>query len=293
MKVFPSSILRIELHLKNNRIYIQCLNDPLIYVIEITSAMVMQTIESPLEKRNTFTTSPCGTFIFTNGINNEQIKCIRISNTIESTYCRLPIPLTTKLYSITSICCHPTKDLFACTLFGNSISFCLYLMHHDNGLAHNRSVHGESLERDIRNLERWNGIRLNDNASNTFDAILHRIDDLFSIAIQSPKHFSEYEQLKQMQIDLEKLQQPLDNLKLNEKKDDTAAVSNDGQVKIMETKVIKTMEYDSSSSQHTFTLEKNPLAPMDSQKKDDENDKSSQTYSIKSDQSNLTFEIHK
>lgn len=267
MKVFPTSILRIELHPKSNRIFVQCLNDPLIYGIDITSAIVTQTIEAGLETRRTFTISPCGTFIFTNVINDDRIGCIRILDANERTHFRLPISLTTRKYSITSLTFHPTKNIIACTSFGSSMNFCLYLMYHDNG--HEKSI-GEDLRHDLYSIDQWKGLRSEESAicgSEALEAILHRIDDLFCIAIQSPKHFAKYEQLKQMQMDLEKFQQPLRHLNM-----------------------------DDTSSHQTFTLEKRPQQTetlLKFNNKSKESDKSSQTYSINSDRSNLTFDVHK
>lgn len=295
MKVFPTSILRIEWHPKSNRIFVQCLNDPLIYGIDITSAIVTQTIETALETRHTFTISPCGTFIFTNGIKDDQIECIRILDANERTHFRLPISLTTRKYLITSLTFHPTKNIIACTLFGSSMNFCLYLMHHDNG--HEKSI-GEDLRLDLHSIDQWNGLRSKESAicgSEALEAILHRIDDLFCIAIQSPKHFAEYEQLKQMQMDLEKFQQPLRHLNMDDRelengvkdfrKNSNGSINNNNNNDTQST----------TSSHETFTLEKRPLQTetfLKFNEKSKEADKSSQTYSITSDRSNLTFDVH-
>lgn len=307
MKVFPTSILRIELHPKNNRILAQCLKDPLIYVIDITSAIVTQTIETAPETRR-FTISPCGTFIFTNGINDDKINYIRILDAKESKHFRLPISLTTRKYLITSLTFHPTKNIIACTLFGSSINFCLYLMYHDNENIHEKSI-GENLRHDLHSINQWNGLRSKESAifgSEALEAILHRIDDLFCIAIQSPKHFAEYEQLKQMQMDLEKLQQPLLNLNMDEKvlenvakdirKDSNGFIQN---FEIKHRSHVKNMDNNdmqSTSSHQTFTLEtrvQQTETVLKFNGKGKESDNSSQTFSINSDRSNLTFDIHK
>lgn len=313
MKVFPTSILRIELHPKSNRIFVQCLNDPLIYVIDITSAIVTQTIKTALETRQTFTISPCGTFIFTNCMNNDQIKCIHILDAKEGTHFRLPISLTAQKYLITSLTFHPTKNIIACTLFGSLMDFCLYLMYHDNGNIHEKSI-AEDLRLNLNFIDQWNGLRSKDSiifGSEAIEAILHRIDDLFCIAIQSPKHFAEYEQLKQMQMDLEKIQQPLRNLDIDEKELENVAKdfqkNSNGSIKIFEIKHLseehrshaKNLDINatqSTSSNQTFTLEKKPQQTetvLTFNEKSKESEKSSQTYSINSDRSNLTFDVQK
>lgn len=296
MKVFPTSILRIELHPKSNRIFVQCLNDPLIYVIDITSTIVTQTIETDLGTSRTFTISPCGTFILTNGRNEDQIKCIRILDAKESTHFRLPISLTTRKYLITSLTFHPTKNIIACTLFGKSMNFCLYLMYHDNRNIHEKSI-GENLRFDSTSIDQWNGFRFEESArfgSEALDFFLQRIDDLFRIAIYNPKHFTEYEQLKQ--VNLQKLQQPLRNLNIDENKNSNESIKNFEIKYLLNRSHAKNMDkYDtqSTSSHQTFTLEMKPQQTESFLTFNKESDKSSQTHSINSDRSNLTFDVHK
>lgn len=127
----------MELHVKSNRLYVQCVNDPLIYAIETTSAIIVKTIRFAddyhitLELRNTFTVSPCGTVIFTKSAHEDQIKCIRISNEEHLGQFRIPISLTTKKYAVTSLCYHPSKDLISCSIFGDTIHSCLFLLCHE------------------------------------------------------------------------------------------------------------------------------------------------------------------
>lgn len=115
IKIFPKSIARIELHAKFNRLYVQCINDPLIYVIETTSVVVVQTIKysdhdhnTVMEIWNSFTISPCGSMLFVKCPNDDQIKCMRLSN--EEQIAEIRIPISCK-YSITSLAYHPNKNL--------------------------------------------------------------------------------------------------------------------------------------------------------------------------------------
>lgn len=222
IKIFPTSILRIELHPKMNRLYVQCINDSLIYAIETASAIVIQTmklLENDLKlinNRNIFKISPCGSFIFMNNSVDDQIECYRLSNEEKINQFRLPISLATRKYTITSLSYHPNMNLIACTIFGDSISSSLFMVCHgtDETLQTNRKVvnYGKDvdLERDLLTLEEWHNMRTNINknhVSNTFSSILNRIDDLFFMAIQSPKQMNDFEQLKYIQSTIKNLQQ--------------------------------------------------------------------------------------
>lgn len=207
--------------MKSNRLYIQCVNDPLIYAIETTSAIVVKTIRFAddyhitLELRNTtFTVSPCGSLIFTKSPHEDQVKCIRISNEEIVGQFRIPISLSTKRYSCTSLCYHPSKDLISCSIFGDTIHSCLFLVCHESEEQSKR--HGSVVrckeeigwEHDLNTIQQWYNNRSQD-ITNTaddiaLDSILSRIDDLFFMAIRSPKTTVDTEQLKEMQTFLQK-----------------------------------------------------------------------------------------
>lgn len=213
--------------MKSNRLYVQCVNDQLIYAIETTSAIIVKTIRFAddyhitLELRNTFTISPCGSLIFTKSAHEDQIKCIRISNEELVGQFRIPISLTTKKYAVTSLCYHPSKDLISCSIFGDTIHSCLFLMCHETAEMSKRhssvipSRDDLNWEHDLSTLQQWytnrsQEITVTDGPNGiALDSILSRIDDLFFMAIQSPHNLSENGQLKDMQMFLQKF--PLDS----------------------------------------------------------------------------------
>lgn len=220
IKIFPKSIARIELHAKSNRMYVQCINDPLVYAIEITSAVVIQTIKyadeghTSLDTRNTFTVSPCESLLFTKCPSEDQIKCIRVSNEEQFGQMRIPISLATRKYSVTSLTYHPSKNLIACSIFGDVISSCLFVMYNESDVMKKEhdSRYEDDLQHDIHALEEWHNGRsqeFGDTAevgikSIAIDSILNRIDDLFFMAIRSPQQ-DDTDQFKEMQQFLEKL----------------------------------------------------------------------------------------
>lgn len=345
IKIFPTSVIRMELHAKCHHLYVQCFNDPLIYTIETESAIVIQTIKTTaeemisLENRNTFTASPCGLLIFTKCPQEDQIKCIRISNQEAIDQFRIPISLTTRKYTVTSLSYHPTKNVIACTIFGDLISSCLFLMYNgtedtnkqyenagrfDRDTDLNSNIF-EELRRDNRSFDMFNS---NENQSEpAFVSILNRIDDLFCMAIQSPKHTNEYDRLNDMHEFLQKFRIESTQSEIfessvhhgirsesdiREKEDPFPDKYSDDSVELkikrnefeskqsacmswQETNMLSngTEQSHSNDSQHTFRIESK--AAQNSNIHDD-NVNSNATYSISSDvsnPSNRTYEIPK
>lgn len=212
----------------------QCINDPLIYAIETTSAVVIQTIKyaehdhnALSEIRNTFTVSPCGSLLFVKCPNDDQIKCMRLSNEEQIAEIRIPIPLTTRKYSVTSLAYHPTKNLMVCSIFGDSINSSLFFICNEMDTAQIGQLQpndekqfidlNDNLNQSFHALNKWqknheqdfiaateNGIK-----SIAIDSILNRIDDLFAMAIQSPKQTDDknagIDQFKEVQELMEKI----------------------------------------------------------------------------------------
>lgn len=211
IKIFPKSIVRIELHAKFNRLFVQCINDPLIYTIETTSAVVIQTVKysdhdhnALLEFRNSFTVSPCGSLLFVKSPNDDQLKCIRLSNEEQIAEIRVPISLTTRKYSVTSLAYHPNKNLMVCSIFGDSISSSLLFMCNEADTEQSGQPSNDlnefcdlndNLNQSYHALDEWQKhheqefIAATDKGikSIAIDSILNRIDDLFFMAIRSPK----------------------------------------------------------------------------------------------------------
>lgn len=234
IKIFPKSITRIELHAKLNRLFVQCSDDPLIYSIETTSAVVIQTIKysdhdhnTLLEIRNTFTVSPCGSLLFVKCPNNDQINCMRLSNEQQIVEIPLPISLTTRKYSITSLAYHPSKNLIVCSIFGDLINSSLFLICYETDIEQSSQPPNDAnqlydsndlnLNRSFHALDQWQKnheqdfIAATDNGikSIAIDSILNRIDDLFFMAIRSPKHSddnaADIDQFKEVQEYLEEI----------------------------------------------------------------------------------------
>lgn len=239
IKIFPKSIVRIELHAKLNRLFVQCINDPLIYAIETASAVVIQTIKyadhdhNPLlDIRNTFTVSPCGSLLFTKSPTDDQIKCIRLANEEPIADISLPISLTTRKYSITSLAYHPNKNLMVCSIFGDLINSSLFIITNEMD-TNEQSVQpqpyddpnefselNQNLNRNYHALGEWQKhhedefIAATDNGikSIAIDSILTRIDDLFSMAIRSPNQNNtgdcgvSIDQFNEVQAFLDKIQ---------------------------------------------------------------------------------------
>lgn len=208
----------MDLHVKSNRLYIQCINDPLIYAIETTSAIVIQTVKCTDETdvmpmRNTFTTSPCGSLVFTTNCHEDQIKCFRISDGVCMGQIRIPISLMVKKYAVTSLAYHPSKNVIACSIFGSSIRSCLFLMcnESDDDKKGRESFIRDEDDYNERELSEWRNIRPQDIMSMSegkpaeFESILNRIDELFFLAIRSPNHMKDAKgQLIDVQLLLQK-----------------------------------------------------------------------------------------
>lgn len=337
IKIFPKSIVKLELHAKSNRLYVQCMNDPLIYAIEITSAVVIQTInfinEADLstEFRTTFTVSPCGSLIFTKCINDDQIKCIRISNDEQIGHFRIPISVATRKYSVTSLTFHSNKNLVACSIFGDAINSCLILMYNENDSIKNAhdvtNQYEDDLEHSVHTLDEWHTKRAqeirdldatNGIKSHAIDSILNRIDDLFFMAIQSPQYSNDIDQFKEMQQFLEtfRLESPQLNTtddqhqieqmdKVDAYSNEVSCASGESKKSNLKSNVITEMPNirNSWQLQSTTKISSKDTSNSDSshhtfditkKNKSDENEMSHATYSIESDtskHSNLTFEV--
>lgn len=342
IKVFPTSILKIELHPKSNRIYVQCANDPMIYAVETTTAIVMQSLNScidhmvdfsqySLHKRPIFTIAPCGTQIYTNNGIDSRVECINLQNDTDRNNIHIPSSLTTRKMTITMLSYHPNKHLIACSVFGSFLNATLYLIASESvpntmvmDPTHPNFCFGKDidLERDLHYLEEYHNKRaVNDTIgknlpqSNTVDSILNRIDDLFFIAIQTPKHTDDYEQLKDMQVVLDKLQPTLNTpqtklqdeavqgneMKFKNDSEHSASTNIEPIVTYQENEKITFLENDkklteknskdSKSSHETFIMDDGTVSTKNKKQISDDG-----TYSIesgKSKQSNLTFEINK
>lgn len=331
IKFFPTSITQIDLHVKSNRLYVQCIDDPLIYTIETTSAIVIQTIKytddiDGMQMRNTFTTSPCGSLVFTTSA--DQIKCFRLSDGVCVGQIRIPISLMVKKYAVTSLTYHPTKNVIACSIFGSLIHSCLFLMCNESDrlvverqpfIRNEDDVYDHSLA-EWRNIQSHELTNVGEIKSSAVESILNRIDDLFFLAIRSPKHMDAKGQLIDMQFLLEKFslaqesvpeRQNVEKASVHEISSGSAGTAEsktnieilDESTKkidfLQELKAIqkqkkinaKSIDSESSSSRHTFRIDR-----VAKTKKSNGNDLSNATYSIESDaskQSNLTFEIKK
>lgn len=189
--------------------YVQCINDPLVYVIETTSAVVIQTINNnsnyKTTTRNTFTVSPCGSLLFTKCPNDDQIKCNRVSNEEAIGQFRIPISLASRKYSVTSLTFHPNKNLLAFTIFGDVISSCLFIMCSEcdgmsKPLDDDMIRYEDNIRRNFPNLDDFRKIQntVDGNQTITIDSILNRIDDLFFMAIRNTQQ-TENDQFNEMQ----------------------------------------------------------------------------------------------
>lgn len=322
----------MEFHAKIHHLYVQCFNDPIIYVIEATSAIVIQTIKVTneemisLEIRNTFTVSPCDALIFTKCPKEDQIKCVQITNQEKIGQFRIPISLATRKYTVTSMSYHPTKNLIACSIFGDSISSCLFLMYNDTDgisklhetsrLDEVRNLDGNIFEemRNIQTLDMFDGNEIKSGPA--LASILNRIDDLFSIAIQSPKHTNDYGRLNDMHVFLQKIRtdsiqpeilEPIeqytgkfmsdscsDDLVLEEKRNEFINKQKTHRQSQFNSKSPE--ESESNDSHHTFNIESKSkqISNID----DEHIANSNATFSIPSDvsnssPSNQTYEIQK
>lgn len=325
----------------------QCINDSVVYAIETTSAEVIQTIKCTdgghylLETRNAFTTSPCASLIFTKCPSEDQIKCIRISNGVQIGQFRIPISLTTRKYSVTSLSFHPSKNLIACSIFGDMISSSLFLFcsEADNvKREHDRFSRCEDdFKHDFNALEEWPKIQSKKSTTSggsssvAFDSILNRIDDLFFMAIRSPKHTEDTDQFREMKLFLQKFQQESPQIvseRANEqirqsqnetelerpdRRNEFSSVSVGSKIEQMKNNELlekrdgrnswqfrgttnasaKSDDSHSNASHNTFRVDLQSKRDTHL-KKSDGNDLSNATYSVGSDISNvtnLTFEI--
>lgn len=330
----------MELHVNFHHLYVQCFNDPLIYAIETTSAIVVQTIKTTseeiisLENQNTFTVSPCGSFIFSKCPNDDQVKCIRTSNEEQIGQFRIPISLTTRKYTVTSLNFHPTQNVIACSIFGDQINSCLFLMYNETDATNkqHKTTDRRDEDRDFNSFAELHNNRPLEMFSNdenqskpAFVSILNRIDDLFCIAIQSPKHTNDYDRLKEMHAFLQKLRvdstqsvvcdsirqfAPLNQANRNEcqysdnidNSDSTKSKGSEfeknNSERMQERKMFSKSsgESQSNDSCHTFRIE---TRNKHNSKNGVDNDISNATYSIQSstsDPSNfssLTYEVKK
>lgn len=347
IKIFPKSIVRIELHVKFNRLFVQCTNDPLIYVIETTSAVVIQTIKYSdhdhnafMEIRSTFTVSPCGSLLFVKSPNDDQLKCIRLSNEEQIAEIRIPISLTTCKYSITSLAYHPNKNLLVCSIFGDLINASLFFICNETDTEQHTHPPGDVNEfYAFQALDEWQKnheqefIQATDDGikSIAIDSILNRIDDLFFMAIQNPKHNDNdesggagsgggggsggHDQFKEVHEFLEKIRIDPSQSRAEEREnyDDDSEYhvnsysnepsSQSGYHMMPVTKLNLRSDDESQSdvSRHTFDVEQSATKQKQNETivapKIDENEQSNATFSIQSEStsnhSNLTFEIPK
>lgn len=321
IKIFPNGIVRIELHTKSNRLYVQCVNDPLIYVIETTSAIVVKTMkflnDDPIkaDTRSTFTISPCGSLIFTKSPHENQIKCIRISNEMHAEQFRLPISIITKTYAVTSLSYHPTKDLIACAIFGDLIQSCMFLFCNSVDDANNigtPSIQTENNAHDydpMMNLQEYYNVQSHDTINTDgIKSILNRIDDLFFMAVRSS--IVENDQFKDMELLLQKLslesksmppnvmqrQGASQSTRTEEEHSmfyDTSNESNGPEYCNQTSRQLqsignsaKSNDSQSSNSKHTFQIFK-------SEKSTQQYKRTNDAHSDLSEPSNLTFEIKK
>lgn len=343
IKIFPKSIARIELHAKFNRLFVQCINDSLIYIIETTSAVLIQTIEysdhTLLEFRNTFTVSPCGSLLFVKSPNDDELKSIRLSNEEEIAEIRLPIPLTTRKYSITSMAYHPNKNLMVCSIFGDAINSSLFLMCNDTDTEQNGQQSNDlnefydlndNLNQSYHALDKWKKnheqefIAATDNGikSIAIDSILNRIDDLFFMAMRSPKQNDDgsggpptgdagsNDQFKEVQEFLEKIRIDSSESKLNGHQfvienqtverenhlysNEPSSHSGDSHrldlngyrmLPVTKPNVRNVTESQSDTSHHTFDVEPSASKQHDTVllPKNDDNEQSNATFSVQSD----------
>lgn len=214
IKIFPTGVLVIELHPKLNRLYVQCVNDPILYVIETTSAVVIQTMQLSddiqsfpnASERKLFTISPCGSLIFTNLSHHEKIDCFQLSHAEKIGQFLVPLSIAARSFKVTSIAFHPTMNLMACTVFGDLIDSSIFLAYHDDGKANMPAKYDKN---EFSLASELYGPRSNVpiiSSSNTIASILEQIDHLFFMAVHSPKSINDLERLKKMQTTLQNLQ---------------------------------------------------------------------------------------
>lgn len=328
----------------------------MIYTIETTSAVVVQTIKysdhdhnALMEFRNTFTVSPCGSLLFVKSPNEDQLKCIRLSNDEQIAEIRLPISLTTRKYSVTSLAYHPSKNLMVCSIFGDSISASLFFICNESDTEQNgqqsndlNEFYGfnDNLNQSYHALDEWQKnheqefIAATDDGikSIAIDSILNRIDDLFFMAIRSPKQNEndggggggsgrQHDEFKEVQEFLEKIRIDASESKVDGQRSNVEnyvadyhvhsnepsshsgdSIRHDSKGYRMLPVTKPNLRSDDASqsdtSHHTFDVE--PLASKHDTvviPKIDDNDQSNATFSVQSDstsnQSNLTFEVPK
>lgn len=227
-------MLGIRLHPKFNRLYVQCVNDPTIYVIETMTGLVIQTIQlasdaQPLplaaHERKTFTISPCGFLIFCTASHHDTIECFKLSNGEKVAQYIIPLPLIVRACKVTSMIHHPSMNLMAFTIFGDSIDSSLHVAYHDNGETvepnyalrtfGSLALKGQA-ERSFFDALSTTPAASNAYVSNALLSILEQIDDLFMVATPSPRRNYDFERLKDMQLTLQRLQLTADRGRLAE-----------------------------------------------------------------------------
>lgn len=270
---------KIELDAKGHRLYAQCVNDPLIHSIEITSGIVVQSIGEPHAKcavgRQTFAFSSCGSLLFKANA-GAKITCWNQLN--DDDVHTLKLPIASGRAFISSLIYHASKFWLACTVYGDKTSL-LLLGYENNGYEMHeplQSIQNEKIEPPTKAvpIPRTFG---------TFRNILSRIDDLFALAMKSTNCTDDYKQRKQLEISLQQLKAPIHLLSSDLIGSEVALDSTNSTDAEHNEKPKIEDHTDSSSTQsnHTFTLEK-------ASKSDDDH-----TFTVEnSDQnSNATFEI--
>lgn len=132
--------------------------------------------------------------------------------------------------SVTSLAYHPNKNLMVCSIFGDLINSSLFVLtnamdtteqsvQHPFDDAHGFYKLNDNLNQSYHALDQWQRnhedefIAATDDGikSNAIDSILNRIDDLFCMAIRSPKNNDSndfggsMDQIKEVQEFLEKI----------------------------------------------------------------------------------------
>lgn len=237
IKVFASGVLGIRLHPKFNRLYVQCVNDPIIYVIETMTALVIQTIQLssdaqslPLSAhdRKTFTISPCGFLIFANTSGHDRIECFKISTGEKVAEYLTPIPIAARSFKITSVKYHPNMNVMVYTIFGDSIEANMFVLYHDNGKdgvnveqKHTLRNVGEHMMKNEAERSFFDALYAMPSissacVSDALISILEQIDDLFMVATPSPRQNGDFDRLNDMQRTLQRLQVSADQCRLTE-----------------------------------------------------------------------------
>lgn len=292
---------KIELDASGHRLYAQCVNDPLIHSIEITSGIVIQSIgESHAQStvgRQTFTFSPCGSLLFKSNGATKIVCWNQLNDNVVNT---LKLPVSGARAFISSLVYHPTKFLFACTVYGDTKGICMLLLNHDSS---------NQMEQPLQTIPDDNDDTCNEQIElpmpktmpaartfGTFGNILNRIDDLFALAIKNPNCTDDYKQRKQLEISLQRLRAPIQLLSSDvngseqriDSTNSTETENNSERLLGNETKSADHSDSHSTQSNNTFTLEKAAKSDIEAI---DEND--DHTFNVENSDlnSNATFEI--